>query len=129
MDIKKQIQFWLNSAEHDLPAAENLLKNGHYSWSLFIGHLIIEKALKAIYVQNVEKIPPRTHNLILLSEAAGLKPNAEQINILDKINDFNIEARYPDEKLAFYKLCTKEFAEENLLKIKGTYEWIIQKIT
>ena len=34
------------------------------------------------------------------------------------VNSFQIEARYPDEKLDFYKTCTKEFTEINFNKIK-----------
>ena len=48
--------------------------------------------------------------------------------ILDKINDFNIEVRYPEYKNEFYKLCTKEFAKENVNKIKELYRWIKSQI-
>ena len=31
---------------------ESLFANGYYVWSLFIGHLVIEKVLKAFHVKN-----------------------------------------------------------------------------
>jgi len=36
--------------------AESLLEKGHYTWCLFVGHLILEKLLKAIYLWSVIRI-------------------------------------------------------------------------
>jgi len=47
---------------------------------------------------------------------------------LDRINDFNMEARYPDEKLSFYKTCSEEFTKENLDIIKEMYNWLKSQI-
>ncbi len=41
---------------------------------------------------------------------------------------FNIEARYPDVKFDFYKLCTKEFTLENLEKIRRMYALLSKAI-
>ena len=47
------------------------------------------------------------HNLVGLAEISNIKiDEAKKIN-LDKINDFNIEVRYPEYKNEFYKLCAK----------------------
>ena len=48
MDIEKQVDYWKKSAEHDLSAAESLLKDEKFDWALFLGHLVLEKALKVI---------------------------------------------------------------------------------
>lgn len=96
-----------------------------FDWALFIGHLVIEKLLKAHYVRNNEnKIPPKLHNLIMLAEIAGLELSDEMKLILDKINDFNLEVRYPQCKNEFYKTCTKEFADEQIAKLKEIFEWL-----
>lgn len=63
-----------------------------------------------------------------LSEESHLKIDNNKKIILDKINDFNIEVRYPDYKNEFYKTCTKEFAEENLKEIKELYQWLKSQI-
>jgi hypothetical protein len=47
------------------------------------------------------KIPPKTHDLVKLSQATSLKLSEEQIMFLDKINSFQLEARYPDYKVNF----------------------------
>lgn len=48
----------------------------------------------------------------------------KQIEMLEIITDFNLEARYPDEKFSFYKRCTKEFAETYLNEIEEIKKWL-----
>jgi HEPN domain-containing protein len=129
MTQEEHIKYWLDSAEHDLETLDALYETGKYDWSLFIGHLVLEKLLKAIFVKNNDnKIPPTLHNLVRLSEESHLKIDNNKKIILDKINDFNIEVRYPDYKNEFYKTCTKEFAEEYLKEIKELYQWLKSQI-
>ncbi|MGA2090806.1 MAG: HEPN domain-containing protein [Endomicrobiales bacterium] len=53
------MHYWLQSARHDWDAAQSLLKSGKYDWSLFLGHLVIEKSLKAYWVRdNKGDAPP-----------------------------------------------------------------------
>jgi hypothetical protein len=67
---------------------------------------------------------PKIRDLVRLAEATKLKLTKQQKTFLFTVNSFNIEARYPEEKLKFYKICTKKFAEKNLNKIKETYLWL-----
>ena len=124
MSIEEQIEYWIESADNDLTVAEHLFQSSDYSWCLFVGHLLLEKILKALYVRNNRKVPPKTHNLLTLSKLIGLNLTPEQEEFLSRVNDFNIEARYPDFEMQFAELCTKEFTLENLSKIKGFYRWL-----
>ena len=109
--------------------SNTLFEVNKYDWALFIGHLVLEKMLKAIFVKNNEnKIPPKLHNLVRLSELSLVDLDEEKKVLFDKINDFNIEARYPEYKNELYKVCTKEYAEENLNHIKGLYQWLKSQI-
>lgn len=129
MTRDEHIQYWRESAQHDLESAESMFQSGRYDWSLFVGHLALEKILKANFVKNGEgKIPPKIHNLVRLAELSGLQLDEEQKIYLDKINDFNIQARYPDYKLAFYKRCTKEFTAQYIQKIKEFYTWFESRL-
>jgi len=86
--------------------------------------LALEKILKAVFVdKNNNDTPPKIHNLVRLTELSKIKPNNEQKFLLDKINDFNIQIRYPDYKLEFYQRCTKEFTNKYFDKIKEFYKW------
>jgi HEPN domain-containing protein len=128
MDKQLHIQYWLDSADHDLDAAETLFNSGKYDWCLFIGHLVIEKVLKAFYTRDNDVTPPKIHNLPRLAEKINLQFSDEQKTILTDINDFNLEARYPDQKLLFYKLCTKEFTGVNFNTIKEMYSWLLSQM-
>jgi HEPN domain-containing protein len=125
MTKEEHINYWIESAEHDLETSDTLFEADKYDWSLFIGHLVLEKLLKAVFVKNNEnKIPPKVHNLVRLAELSLIDIDEERKVLLDKINDFNIEVRYPEYKNELYKTCTKEFAEENRNHIKELYQWL-----
>lgn len=122
------IAYWLKSAKSDLVVAEHLFENGDYHYCLFIGHLVLEKTLKALYVKNKDLNAPFKHSLSLLAEKAGLELREEQETFLEEVSDFNIEARYPDIKFSFFKRCTKEFSEKYFRNIKEFYRWLKAKI-
>ncbi len=128
MTTEEEIKYWINIAEQDLPVAQSLFDNGHYMYCLFIGHLILEKILKAHYVKDNKKTPPKTHNLVYLAKNIKLEISDEQFEYFDTVNDFNIEARYIDYKNSFYKKCTQTYAKENLNHIIELYKWIEEKI-
>ena len=89
----------------------------------------MEKTLKATFVAKKENtVPPTTHNLVKLAELSGLELSEEQRVFLDEVNEFNLEARYPDYKLAFYKRCTKEFTQRNFKKIKEFNLWLTSRL-
>ncbi len=73
--------------------------------------------MKAIYVERLNINPPRTHRLVALAEQAGLELPEDKLRLLEMVTDFNLEARYPDEKFLFKKRCTKAFTDDNLKKI------------
>ena len=58
----------------------------------------------------------------------GIEFEEDTLEFMDTVNTFNISTRYPDEKLKFYKMCTREFTEENFYRIKEIYKCLLQKI-
>jgi HEPN domain-containing protein len=104
LDKLELIAYWKNSSDLDFLTMQNLYASKDYHWCLFIGHLVIEKLLKSFYVKNtVSDNPPKTHDLVLIAEKAGLKIAEQKKDMLDLITTFNISARYPDYKQSFYK--------------------------
>jgi len=82
MKLEEHIQYWLGSADDDLDTAEKLFAVEKYDWCLFLGHLILEKALKAHYVQdNANQMPPRIHSLVKLAKKTHLVLDEESILI------------------------------------------------
>jgi len=128
VDIKKIVKYWEVTAEHDYETMVALFKSKRYSDSLFFGHIILEKILKGLVVQKTKTEAPYVHDLARLHELAKLSFSKEKISFLNKINDFNIRCRYPEYKLKFYKLCTKEYTEKYLNEIIKLYKELCQTL-
>jgi HEPN domain-containing protein len=128
MSLDKQVAYWIDSANHDFEVAVSLYENRKYDWCLFIAHLVLEKILKGLYHKRTGNFPPRTHDLVRLIDMIGLNVDEDLVNFLDSVNTFNISIRYPDDKMKFYKICNKDFADYNLEKIKDIRAWLLEEI-
>jgi len=128
MTKEEIITYWVDSSFIDFQAMESLFNNGHYVWTLFTGHLVIEKLLKAHYVKAVDRGVPMIHNLLRLAELAHLDVQESQKDFLLELTAFNIRARYPDYKKRFYQKATGAFTEAYLNQIKGFREWLLKKL-
>ena len=128
MNKDDALRYWIESSDHDFKAMVHLFEKGDYSWSLFIGHLVMEKLLKAYYVHQEDITPPFIHDLVRLSEKAGLPLSEEQKDILDAISTFNLRVRYDDYKLSFHRKCTRNFTKQWIRQIKELREWLKTKL-
>ncbi len=117
--MRKSIDYWLKTAEHDFEAAQAMFRSKYYTWCLFLGHLVLEKTLKALWVKtNQDIVVPRIHNLVKLAEMCRIKLNEEERKELIRITDFNMESRYPEEQEKLYEKCTKAYAAKYFGTIK-----------
>ncbi|MDD2965088.1 MAG: HEPN domain-containing protein [Bacteroidales bacterium] len=120
----KLIEYWIAGSDDDYETMIAMYDSKRFSWSLFIGHLMIEKLLKAYYVKVKSDYPPFIHNLLRLAEKAELNLTDDKKEQLVTITAFNINARYDDYKMSFKKQCTPEFADKWIDKIKELRPWI-----
>ncbi|MEZ4689745.1 MAG: HEPN domain-containing protein [Ignavibacteria bacterium] len=104
----------------------NLYESKSYNWALFIGHISIEKLLKAVFVKINKEHAPYTHNLLRLAELSKIELSDEYSDWLDKITSFN-NARY-DAIKEFYKQCTPDFTKDWIDKINKLRTWINQML-
>lgn len=121
---EEHIQYWISTAEFDLPVAQSLFEKGHYVWCLFVGHLILEKIIKAHFVKDTGVTPPKIHDLVKLASKTKIPFTDEQKQFLLKVNNYNLESRYPEYKQHLYKMLTKEYTTENFTKIMEMYKWL-----
>ena len=124
IDIKSIKNHWVESSFDDFKTMNNLCKSKSYNWALFVGHISVEKLLKALYVRLYEKHAPRIHNLYRLAELCNIELSDEYSDWLDTITSFNINARYDDYRKEFYNLCTHEYTELWIGRIKELRKWI-----
>ena len=125
----KLIKYWIDGSDDDFETMIAMFDSKRYSWSLFIGHLMIEKLLKAYYVKVQSDYPPFIHNLLRLAEKADLKLTDERKEQLVTITAFNINTRYDDYKMSFKKQCTPEFTAGWIDKLKELRPWIKKLIS
>jgi hypothetical protein len=85
----------------------------------------LEKLLKAIIVQQSGTHAPYGHSLHTLAQRANLRLTTDQLVLLRRVTDYNIEARYPDWKLEFKKKCTREFCQGELEQIENFGQWLM----
>lgn len=112
LDIDKIVKYWVLSSDNDFQTMHNLYESKDFHWALFLGHLVIEKLLKAKIVQVTGKHAPFSHDLRKLANEANLSLSEYQRECLDIITTFNLNARYDDYKQAFFNRCTKNFTQE-----------------
>ncbi|GBE28783.1 MAG TPA: HEPN domain-containing protein [Candidatus Moranbacteria bacterium] len=124
LNTEKIIEYWESSSDMDFNTMMNLYKSRDYHWALFIGHLVLEKLLKALYVKRKNEHPVFIHDLLRLTKKIGIEINDKQADMLDTITTFNINARYDNYKQDFYKLCTKEFTDTWINNITELRQWI-----
>lgn len=123
-DKDKIIKYWIDSSDEDYETMIVMFESKRYSWSLFVGHLMIEKLLKALYVKKFDIYPPFIHNLLRLAEKCNLELTEEQKINMATITVFNINTRYDDFKMSFQKKCTPDFTTIWIKKLKEIRQWI-----
>jgi HEPN domain-containing protein len=127
-DIEILIKYWRESSEQNYSTMQNLIKTKEYSWALFMGHLVIEKLIKALYVKRLHQHPVFKHDLLFLIRKIKVDLPVNYDEWLDTITTFNLNARYDDYKQSFYKLCTPEFSDEWIGKIEILRKWLINQL-
>lgn len=95
IDIEKQIEYWTSGAFDDLESAKILIEKNRLLHGLFFCHLAIEKIIKAHVVKHTKELPPRSHNLIFLSEKANLEFSEDNEILLGILMKYQLEGRYP----------------------------------
>ncbi len=125
---EKLIQYWIESSDNDYETMEAMYHSRRYHWTLFVGHLMIEKLLKAYYVKVNGDFPPFIHNLLRLAEKSQIELNEEEKIFFVTVTAFNINARYDDYKMSFYKKCTPEYTAQWIEKLKEKRSWIKELI-
>ena len=125
IDIDRQIDYWREGAKEDWTVGLELVSSNRTRHGLFFIHLALEKLLKAHVCRHTQDLAPRVHNLVRLSEIAGIDLSETQIDVLAELNAFNLEARYPE-----FGIPPATLAEaQNYIKRAGEiFEWLTKQL-
>ncbi|MGV8073283.1 MAG: HEPN domain-containing protein [Syntrophobacteraceae bacterium] len=85
--MEKQTKEWLTQSDYDMDTADYMQHGGRHMYAVFMCHLAIEKALKALYYEKHRKFPPKSHNLIYLLNEIGIKPPEAQGKFIVKLSE------------------------------------------
>ena len=100
-DVEKVYRYWLSSYDNDYEVLLNMFQSRHYNWALFLGHIVLEKLIKAYFVKKNGIHAPFSHDLRLLVKKCDMNFPDDMALQLDVITSFNINARYNSFKEDF----------------------------
>jgi HEPN domain-containing protein len=55
MNKQEHIDYWIRTSEMDISSMETIHNAGKYTIALFMGHLALEKLLKAFWVKKIKE--------------------------------------------------------------------------
>ena len=130
MNDYDKIDYWLEIAKADFEVAKILMKKKKYLHFGFMCHQVIEKMLKALYVQEEKEIPPYIHGLKKIAKKAKIydELSEEQIFVLATLEPFNIEGRYPTVKQELHNSLDKNTCKKLLKDTEDLMIWIKNKL-
>ena len=125
-----KVTYWIEIADYDIDTAEAMYQTQRWLYVAFMCHQAIEKTLKAYWCGTREDDPPYTHNHMRLAEGCGLydRMSDEQKDFLDKVTNFNIEARYPEDKDDLYRRLSKQTCREIIDETKQLIQWMKEEL-
>ena len=94
--MKKQTEYWLNSAGDDLMLIQEIIDNEYLTNMVaFHSQQAIEKSIKAV-LEEKEGAVPKIHNIITLRGKVEkyIELSVDQ-ELFDQINELYIDSRYP----------------------------------
>ena len=129
--VTDKVAYWIDIADYDIKTAEAMYQTGRWLYVAFMCHQVIEKTLKAYWCGSQPNDPPYTHHHMRLAEGCGLydKMSDEQKNFLDLVTNYNIEARYPEDKEALARTLTPQVCRQLIDETKQLMTWIIEQLS
>lgn len=130
MTREEQVQYWLDIADYDLDTAEAMHQTARWLYVAFMCHQVIEKTLKAYWCSSQLSDPPYTHSHQRLAYGSGLYDQMDdnQRDFLDIITNYNIEARYPEDKESLSRTLSPQFCRQIIDETKQLQQWIKNKL-
>lgn len=77
---------------------------------------------------NASDYPPRTHNLVRLTSLTQLVFSMDDLLFLDKMNDYQMEGRYPDYQLLIFKICDGPHTKNLLEEVEKIRSWLLNQL-
>jgi len=119
--MREESKKWFERALKDLKDGEFNLKAKRINVAVFLFQQAVEKALKALQIEKLNKFE-KTHDLVKLSKS--LDAPGKIINAAEKINPIYTISRYPDAE----EVIELNEAKEILKLSKMVIKWVEKQI-
>ncbi|MDR0904343.1 MAG: HEPN domain-containing protein [Ruminococcus sp.] len=128
--MKDQVDYWLSITESDVHSMHLLFDGKEYLNAGFYCHLITEKALKANYNAFTGDVPPKIHDLEKLAKLGGIIDilSEKQLKLLERLQPFNIDGRYPSHKRKVADTLNKEICKNIMSETEELLCWIKKRL-
>lgn len=125
-----KVTYWIEIANYDIDTAEAMYQTARWLYVAFMCHQAIEKTLKAYWCGTREDDPPYTHNHKRLASGCGLyeQMSDEQRKFIETVTNYNIEARYPEDKDALYRQLSKQACRLMIDETKQLMQWMKEEL-
>ena len=120
--MRPETKGWWEQAGEDLLSASVTLAAGRYYVCAFLCQQALEKAFKALLIERLREMPPKTHDLVQLAEKLSVPPQFS--TAVRDINPAYATARYPDAANGLpARAFDEEFARRNLDGAERVMKW------
>ena len=126
-----RVTYWIEIANYDIDTAEAMYQTARWLYVAFMCHQAIEKTMKAYWCGTREDDPPYTHNHKRLASGCGLyeQMSDEQRKFIETVTNYNIEARYPEDKDALYRQLSKQACRQMIDETKQLMQWMKEELS
>ncbi len=129
MTKAEHIAYWTETAADDWADVQRTIGAGAYVHGLFFAHLVIEKLSKAHWVKdNENNQPPRIHHIGRLWQDTRLAPTPAQENLGNRLNEYQLEGRYPDYVTRLRTRTTAAFTALFIQEIDTLRLWLLSSL-
>lgn len=122
--MAKDFAEWINQADYDYETARVMRQSGRNFYAVFMCHMAVEKALKALLFHKTGNVPPKTHNLFWLLSKIEEKPPQQIGEFIVKLNEANVATRYPEALKEMIKIYNNQIADAMITQTQETLSWI-----
>jgi HEPN domain-containing protein len=99
--VKDDVLLWWQSAERDLRVATLTVQDGLYDQCIFHCQQALEKALKAVWIDQRGGVPPKTHNIAGLATELALELPDDRLKFLQRLAEQYLPSRYADFQIEY----------------------------
>jgi len=125
MTNEDYVRYWMKGAEENFASMKRVFDTGEYVWALFIGHLVIEKLLKACCARRLGADVPKIHDLTRLAKKAGIALSTEREDDLDRLTLLQTNVRYDNRRGVPTRRAQRTWAQGHIESITELRKWLL----